>query len=79
MVERTTAADTLSRSELAAYLSGLADEFDREEEEIHVDVGNKTITLTPPGEVDCSIDVVERSSRLRGRRESVEIELRWTP
>lgn len=79
MSHRTTADETLQRSALAAYLSALADEFDGDDEEIHVDVGNKTVTLTPPDEVDVSVDVVERSSRFRGSRETVEIELDWKP
>ena len=77
MVQRTTADQKLPRSELAAYLSRLAQEFDGEAEEIDVDVGNKTIGLRPSNEVDFSVDVIERSSMLRGSRETIEIELSW--
>ncbi|WP_436347090.1 amphi-Trp domain-containing protein [Natronorubrum sp. FCH18a] len=79
MAQRTTADEKLPRSELAAYLAELSEEFDRGEEEIHVDVGNKTISLNPAEEVDFSVDVVERSSMLRGSRETVKIELSWKP
>ncbi|WP_121743714.1 amphi-Trp domain-containing protein [Natronorubrum halophilum] len=79
MAQRTTADETLPRTALASYLEALAGEFEADEEEVHVDVGNKTITLTPPEDVDLSIDVVERSSRLRGSRETIEIELSWKP
>ncbi|MFA9425953.1 amphi-Trp domain-containing protein [Natronorubrum sp. A-ect3] len=79
MTERTTADEKLPRSELAAYLEALASEFDEDDDEIHVDVGNKTVTLSPPEAVDFSIDVVERSSLLRGSRETIAIELSWRP
>lgn len=69
----------MERSELAAYLAGLAEEFDRGDEEIDVTVGNKTVTLHPPETVECDVEVLERSSVLRGNRETVEIELRWKP
>ena len=77
MAQRTTADEKLPRSELAAYLAALGEEFEGDVEEINVDVGNKTISLNPPEEVDFSIDVIERSSMLRGSRETIEIELSW--
>ena len=77
MAQRTTADAKLPRSELAAYLSTLAAEFDGEIEDIDVDVGNKTISMSPSDEVDFSVDVIERSSMLRGSRETIEIELSW--
>lgn len=79
MAQRTTADEKLPRSELAAYLTALAEEFDSGEEEVHIDVGNKSISLYPSEELDFSIDVIERSSLLRGSRETVEIELSWKP
>lgn len=79
MAERTSATENLPRDELAAYLRGLADEFERDGETVDVDVGNKTITLEPPEEIDTSVDVVEQSSRFRGRRETVRLELSWKP
>ena len=77
MVQRTTADQKLPRSELAAYLSRLAQEFDEEAEEIDVDIGNKTVSLYPSEQVDFTVDVIERSSMLRGSRETIEIELSW--
>ncbi len=79
MAERTTADETLTRSELASYLTALGDEFEGGGEEINVTVGNKTVDLNPPEQVGVSVDVVERSSMLRGNTETVTIELNWKP
>jgi amphi-Trp domain-containing protein len=79
MAERTTRDDVMSRAELASYLADLAEEFDSEDEDIEVALGNKTVSLSPPADVNVSTDVVERSSRLRGSRETVKIELSWKP
>ena len=79
MADRTQSTRTMERSELAAYLASLAEEFDRGGEEIDVAVGNKTVTLSPPETVECDVEIVERSSVLRGNRETVEIELSWKP
>ncbi|SDD02600.1 amphi-Trp domain-containing protein [Natrinema hispanicum] len=77
MAQRTTADETLPRDELAAYLRDLAAEFERGDEQITVPVGNKNVTLMPPETLDVSVEVVERSSMLRGDRETVDIELSW--
>jgi len=77
MAQRTTANETLPRDELAAYLRDLAAEFERGDEQITVPVGNKNVTLMPPETLDVSVEVVERSSMLRGDRETVDIELSW--
>lgn len=79
MADRTQATETVRRSEIAAYLRGLADEFERESEEIAVEVGNKSVILHPPEEVQFDIEVVERSSVLRGNRETIDVELNWKP
>ncbi|MFC4544068.1 amphi-Trp domain-containing protein [Halosolutus amylolyticus] len=79
MAERTTADETMTRSELAAYLASLGDEFEGGGDEINVTVGNKTVDLNPPESVSVSVDVVERSSMLRGNRETITIELNWKP
>ncbi|MHC3439013.1 amphi-Trp domain-containing protein [Natrialbaceae archaeon A-gly3] len=79
MADRTQASETLTRSELTAYLRTLAEEFDSGDEEIGIDVGNKRVTLNPPEEVSCDVEVVERSSVLRGSKETVTIELSWKP
>ncbi|WP_408959672.1 amphi-Trp domain-containing protein [Natrinema sp. 74] len=79
MAQRTTADETLPREELAAYLQGLATEFERGDEQVSISVGNKNVSLNPPQNVDLSVEVVERSSMLRGNRETIEIELSWKP
>jgi amphi-Trp domain-containing protein len=79
MAQRTTADETLPREELAAYLEELAAEFGQGDEQVTVPVGNKNVSLNPPTNVDVSVEVVERSSMLRGNRETVEIELSWKP
>ena len=79
MAERTTADETMTRTELATYLTNLGSEFESGGEEIDVTVGNKTVELSPPENVAVSVDVVERSSRLRGNSETVTIELNWKP
>ncbi|WP_222920169.1 amphi-Trp domain-containing protein [Natrinema sp. SYSU A 869] len=79
MAQRTTADETLPREELAAYLQELATEFGSENEEVTIRVGNKNVSLNPPHNIDVSVETVERSSMLRGNRETVEIELSWKP
>lgn len=79
MADRTRTEETMPRPELAAYLEELAAEFERGGEEIAVAVGNKTVALHPPENVDIEVDVVERSSVLRGERETIDIKLSWKP
>lgn len=79
MADRTQSKEAMTRSELAAYLTSLAEEFEAAGDELAVAVGNKTVTLHPPEEVDCEVEVVERASVLRGNRETVSIELSWKP
>lgn len=77
MAERTSSTQTLTTEELANALRDLADAF--ESEETRITVGNKSVKVSPSSELTYSIDVVERSALLRGRRETVEIELGWKP
>jgi amphi-Trp domain-containing protein len=79
MADRTSREDVMTRGELASYLTDLAREFDESENGIDVTLGNKTISLSPPEDLNVSIDVIERSSRLRGSRETVTIEMDWKP
>ncbi len=79
MAQRTTADERYSRQELAEYFQTLANAFGNGEESIDVPVGNKTVRLSPPEDVGLSVDVVERSSRLRGDHEQLEIEVSWKP
>jgi amphi-Trp domain-containing protein len=77
MAQRTTADENISAEEVEAYLNTLASEFGNGNDEIDVPVGNKTVGLSAPDDVGLSVDVVERSSRLRGNREKIELELSW--
>lgn len=79
MAERTTNDEVLSRSELSDYLSELSRRFDEGESGVDVPVGNKTISLGNSEDVSVSVDVVERSSRLRGDRETVTVTMSWKP
>lgn len=79
MIQRTTADEQHTRAEIEHYFNVLASEFDNGEEQIDVPVGNKTVELSPPDSVSLSVDVVERSSRLRGSRETLSLELSWKP
>lgn len=78
MAERTTNDEVLSRNELAAYLSELSERFENEEG-VDVPVGNKTVSLGHSDDVSVSVDVVERSSKLRGNRETVTVTMSWKP
>ncbi|AEH36357.1 hypothetical protein Halxa_1728 [Halopiger xanaduensis SH-6] len=77
MAQRTTADETIAREELAAYFHRLAEEFGEGGREINVEVGNKTVSLNPPDEIDLSVDVIERSTMFRGDRETIQLELNW--
>ncbi len=79
MVQRTTADEQYSRKEVERYLTTLAREFGNSEPQINVPVGNKTVELSPPDNVSLSVDVVERSSKLRGSHEKFSLELSWKP
>ncbi len=77
MAERTSSSETVSTEKLAAQLRDLADAF--EADETRVTVGNKSVKVSPPEEVNYSIDVIERSALLRGNHETIEIEVSWKP
>jgi amphi-Trp domain-containing protein len=79
MSEKTLSEDRLSRSEVAEQLRAIADEFDDEEGEVSIPVGNKRVRLSPPADVAYEIGVREGSSILRGDRETVNIKLDWKP
>ncbi|WP_254767021.1 amphi-Trp domain-containing protein [Salinilacihabitans rarus] len=79
MAQRTTADETMTRPELAEYLQNLADELERGDDEIAIGVGNRMVHLQPANNVDVSIEVIERSSKIRGQRETIELELSWKP
>ncbi|MFC4550973.1 MULTISPECIES: amphi-Trp domain-containing protein [Halorussus] len=76
-MSKTSHQERLSREEAADRLQTLAQEI--RSGEAAVQVGNKTVRLSPSEQVSYEIDVAEQSSFLRGSRESVEIELEWKP
>ena len=77
MVDRTSDESELTRRDVGRYLEALGAEFQADTDSIDVTVGNKEIRLSPPETLTLSVNVVERTSRLRADRETVEIELRW--
>lgn len=76
MVDNTVEEESLSREEVAARLRELADSIEGEGD-ADVRVGNKQISLHPASEIGYEIGVRERSSILRGGRESVTVTLDW--
>ena len=77
MAQKTVAETRMTRAELGNYLRTLGDRFEAGEEEIPIEVGNKTVTLSPAGKIDCEVEVVERSSVIRKGRETVDVRLTW--
>ena len=78
MSEKTLHEEKLSRKEAADRLDAIADQL-REKGDANVDVGNKTVTLSPRKKIGYEIGIRESSSVLRGDRETVTIKLDWKP
>ncbi|MFC4358956.1 amphi-Trp domain-containing protein [Halobium salinum] len=78
MADKTYHEEKLTREEAAARLQALADEL-LKEGDVDVQAGNKRVRLHPKSSVGYEINVRERSSVLRGSRESVTIKLDWKP
>lgn len=78
MVEKTINEEKLGREEAADRLREIADDLE-EGEEFDLAVGNKTITLNPASSIGFEVGARERSSILRGSRESVTIKMDWRP
>lgn len=76
MADSTEHKTKMNRDEFADLLRTLADQFERDGE-MDVVVGNKTVQLHPPDTLKSEIEVVERSSILRGNRESLELDVNW--
>lgn len=76
MVNKTLNAERISREETANRLRALADAIEGEDD-ANVNVGNKQITLRPRSNIGYEVGVRERSSVLRGSRESVTVTLEW--
>ncbi|WP_135821323.1 amphi-Trp domain-containing protein [Halostella litorea] len=78
MAQRTDATLSMNREELGNYLKRLGDEIDGEGD-ITVPVDNRRVRLHPSEAITCDVEVVERSSLLRGSKETVSLELSWKP
>ena len=76
MAEKNISEEKLDRAEAAERLRAIADDLESDEE-FHIDIDNKTITLHPRDSLGFEVGVRERSSLLRGSRESVTIKMDW--
>ncbi len=76
MAEKNISEQKLDRAAAAERLRELADELESGEE-FRVDIDNKAITLHPRDSLGFELGVRERSSILRGGRESVTIKMDW--
>jgi amphi-Trp domain-containing protein len=76
MADKTTDKRKMDRAEFADYLRRLADEFEGNGP-VDVPVGNKNVRLNPQESVKKEIEIVERSSVLRGNREAIGLDIRW--
>lgn len=77
MADETTNAETVDRETAVNRLEDIASALRNDDLRVHV--GNKEITLHPTESIEYRIRVVEKQSRFRGRRETVEVELDWRP
>ena len=77
MAQKTRTASSVDREQVGQFLRDLADEFERNDDDLQVRVGNKTVSLSPGETVDLDVEVVERSSWVRKSRESVSIDVSW--
>jgi amphi-Trp domain-containing protein len=68
----------VTREEAAEQLETLAEEL-RDDDGLDVTVGNRTVHLSPPSNVNLELGVREKSSRFRGDRESVTVAVEWKP
>ncbi|WP_433631907.1 amphi-Trp domain-containing protein [Halomicrococcus sp. NG-SE-24] len=78
MAEKTLHEERIARDEAADRLEAIADQL-RGSEQADIDVGNKTVTLSPREEIAYEVGVRESSSVLRGSRETVSLKLDWKP
>ncbi|MFC6826534.1 amphi-Trp domain-containing protein [Halopelagius fulvigenes] len=76
MANSTESKQTMDRQEFADYLRELADQFDGDSD-ANILVGNKRVNLSPTRKVETEVEVVERSSVLRGDKESIDLTAHW--
>lgn len=78
MAETTDHEEDVSRDEAADLLQDLAREIRGQGAgPIDVQVGNKTLSLTPSSTLEYGIEVEERSPMLGGEREEITVTLEW--
>jgi len=78
MAERTVQGKKVERTVAADKLNDIASSF-RSGGPIEIRVGNKTVNLSPPEEINYNIEVVEKQRRFRGNHERITVELDWKP
>ncbi len=78
MAEKQLSEEQLTRAEVADRLRALADELEGDGS-ARIQTGNKTVELRPPSTIAYEVGVRERSSILRGGRETVTVKLDWKP
>lgn len=78
MSEKTLHEAQVTRDEAADLLEDIAAQL-RGKGSADIDVGNKTVTLSPRKKIGYEIGIRESSSVLRGDRETVSIKLDWKP
>ncbi|MDF9746956.1 amphi-Trp domain-containing protein [Natrinema salsiterrestre] len=78
MAEKQLSEEQLTRDEAADRLRALADELEGDGS-AQVRTGNKTVELRPPTTIAYEVGIRERSSILRGGRETVTIKMDWKP
>ena len=78
MADRTSYDEQLSQEEAAERLREIAETIESDGP-ADVRVGNKAIRLSPGASLDFSIEAVEEKRRLRSDRESIHIDMTWTP
>lgn len=69
---------SVTREEAAERLETFAEAL-RGEGTFDVTVENRTVHLSPPQDIGFEVGVREKSSRLRGNRESVTVKMDWKP
>ncbi|WP_227380793.1 amphi-Trp domain-containing protein [Haladaptatus halobius] len=78
MAEKTADSEEVSREEVADRLQALAHEL-REEDAAEIQVGNKTVELTPASTITYDIAIEERSPMIGSDTEAITLDLTWNP
>ena len=78
MADRTSYDEDLSQEEVADRLRELAENIESDGS-ADVRVGNKAVRLSPGASINLSIEAVEESRRFRSDRESISLDMSWTP